>query len=68
MRSWHRKALWTFTRCGVCSGWKKVKSQFVDTFILRGDVGIIRLGTRSVIKVDIWGHTHRMCDVYQPGQ
>lgn len=38
MQSWHRKALWTFTKCGMCLGWKKAKFKFVDTFILKGDM------------------------------
>lgn len=33
-------------------GWKKAKSEFVDSFILKGNVCMIRLCTRSSVKVD----------------
>lgn len=26
MQSWHRKALWTFTKCGICLGQKRARS------------------------------------------
>lgn len=61
MQSWHRKALWTFTKMwrNVLIG-EKAKSEFVDTFILKGDMGIIRLCTRSFITVDSLGHTRNL--------